>query len=110
MDKRQHDIFYNVAPNKKDRMDCLFDQSERRNFQQIIEEEGINLRLDFTLEAQTQLRLFPEFDDQDDDVSANSDSGKHARSKQRLLQTFDDKPTHLRRFSQPHMDEPNNLR
>ena len=51
MDKRQHDIFYNVAPNKKDRMDCLFDQSERRNFQQIIEEEGINLRLDFTLEA-----------------------------------------------------------
>ena len=25
MDRRQHDSFYNVAPNKKDRLECLFD-------------------------------------------------------------------------------------
>ena len=25
MDRRQHDSFYEVAPNKKDRLECLFD-------------------------------------------------------------------------------------
>ena len=33
MDKRQHDDFYNAAPFKKDRLECLFDQNEKRNFQ-----------------------------------------------------------------------------
>ena len=57
--KRRHDDFYNCAPFKKDRLDCLFDEGEKRNYKQIIEEEGIAFRLDFSEEAQHNLRLFP---------------------------------------------------
>ena len=110
MDRRQHDEFYNVAPFKKDRMECLFDTTEKRNFQQIIEEEGIGLRLDFTQDAQARLRLFPEFEEKQDDKFAYSEQGEEVRSTQQLLRTFDNKPAHLRRFSQPSLSTPRNLR
>lgn len=101
----RHESFFK-RPDKNG-SNCMC-SSEKRNYWEIIQQEQINFRLDFTKDEEERLRLFPtaEFHDK---FSTCSEELPNVRMMNGLLATFSPELTLRRRNSVPRQSLPASL-